>query len=272
MALRKKYPNRRLPYKARTRKTNAARKRTTTGLKKMVRREIARNIENKNTQYLGTSKDIIPSNSPGFDGNIFPVTPHGSYLQINWGNTPSSRVGNKIKIKNLKMGGVIFPLSYNSVSNVTPCPCQVKVWFFYDKTDGTAIPTPQGSADFLQYGSSSLALQNNLFDHSMPINTDRYRVLTTRTFKVGYSTYLGTGAQPQQGNFSNNDFKLNTKFNINLTKYCIKNLTYRDNVSTPTQRGIYCMFQPIYANGNPMSASTIPVRAEFMLDCTYEDA
>lgn len=241
-------------------------------IKSMIKRELSRNIENKTFQYLGTGHDILPCTSPGFDGQIIPVAPSATYLQIQQGLGQGSRIGNKIKIKNLKMDGVLFPLGYNAVSNLTPAPIQVKMWVFYDKEEPNALPTPQGSADFLQFGSSALALQNELFDHTMPVNLDRYRVLTTRTYKLGYASYGGTGAQPQQGNFANNDFKLNCRVRVNLTKYAIKTVLFRDNNSNPTTRGLYVMFEPVYANGNPIGSTQIPARFEYMLTVDYEDA
>lgn len=273
MAPRKKYPRRRVPYKARTRKTNLTRKKSSSALKTMVRREIARNIENKTFQYLGTGLDILPSTSVSFDSNIIPCYPAAGYLAINQGAGQGQRSSNLIKIKKLKIDGIIFALGYNSVSNLTPCPTQIKVWFFYDKEEPNAVPAPAAAADFFQFGSTAIGFQNELFDHTMPVNTDRYRVLTTRTFKVGYSGYTGgTGAQANQGYFSNNDFKMNARLKVDLTKYCVKRCNFRDNNTTPTTRGIYMMAQACYSNGNPITAGTIPAKMEYMLSVEYEDA
>lgn len=272
VARKRNYPRRRVAAKTRTRKTAPRRKKSTYGIKKMVRSEIARNIENKTFQFLGTSHDILPSTSPGFDANIIPCYPAPGYLAINNATGQGNRVGNSIKIKNLSIKGTVFSRPYNSVSNPTPSPVQIKFWFFYDKTAPSSVPTPATSADFFQFGNSALGFQNEFFDHKMPINTDRYRVLTTRTVKVGYSSYTGTGAQPQSGNFNNNDFRLNANLSVNLTKHCIKNCKFRDNNALPTSRGIYMVCQPIYADGSAMASSTIPARMEYMMSVVYEDA
>jgi len=272
VARKRNYPRRRVAYKSRTRKTNSSRKKSTVGLKKMVRTEIARNVENKTFQYLGTSYDILPSTSAGFDANIIPCYPAPSYLAITSGTGQGNRIGNSIKIKNLAIKGVLFPRPYNATSNPTPSPVQIKFWFFYDKTQPNAVPTPATSADFFQFGNTSIGFQNEFFDHKMPINTDKYRVLTTRTVKVGYSSYSGTGAQPQSGNFNNNDFRLNANLSVNLTKFCIKHCKFRDTNTLPTSRGIYMMAQPIYADGSAMGLNTIPAKMEYMMSVTYEDA
>jgi len=276
MVNRKNYPKRRVPYKTRARKTTAARKTKSITIKKMVRREIARNIENKTVQYLGDGYTIIPvSNAAGFDANIIPCYPASGYLQINQGVGQGERCANHVKIKNLKIEGIVYPRGYSASNNTTPTPTQIKFYFFYDREEPQAIPSPQISADILQFGNSVLPFQNNLFDHSMPINKDRYRVLTTRTVKVGYSEYGGSGATgsiPLQGNLTNNDFKLNAKLSVNLTKYCVKNCNFRDNSSTPTTRGIYMMAVPEWANGLPIPSTQIPCSMDYMMTCSYEDA
>jgi len=254
------------------RKSYARKGRSVASVKSIVAKMLSKNIEKKCFQFLGTGHDILPSSSPGFDSQIIPVSPAASYLAINQGLGQGGRIGNKITIKKLTMDGVLFPLGYNAVSNLTPAPLQVKLWVFYDKEEPNAVPSPMLAADILQFGSSSIAFQNELFDHTMPINLDRYRVLTTRTYKLGYASYGGTGAQPQQGNFANNDFKLNCRVKLDLTKYAIKRCVYRDNSSTPTTRGLYAMFQPVYANGNPILATQIPARFEYMLNVEYQDA
>lgn len=272
MAPRKKYPARRVPYKARTRKSNIARKKTATGLKKLVRNEIARSVENKTFQYLGTSYDILPSNSPGFDANIIPCYCAPSYLAISQGTGQGNRIGNSIKIKKLKVSGILFPRPYSSTVNPTPAPVQIKFWFFYNKEQPNSVPTPATSADFFQFGSTAIGFQNEFFDHTMPINTDKYRVLTTRTVKLGYASYNGTGSAPNQGGFSNNDFRLNAKLDVDLTKYCVKNCKFRDNNTLPTTRGIYMMAQPIFADGSAMASTVISSRMEYMMSVVYEDA
>jgi len=273
MAFRRKTYKKRATKKRTYKRKSYAKK---TSMKKMVKREIARNIENKTFQVFNDSHDILPSNSGGFDSQIIPVTPFGgAYLTITQGTGQGQRIGNRIKIKKLKFKAIIYPVGYNATTNPTPAPCQIKLWFFYDKEETQSIPTPQGSADFLQYGNTSLGFGNRLFDHLAPENTDRYRVLCTRTVKIGYAEYGGTGATgslPLQGNQTNNDFKLNATVSVDLTKYCVKNVVFRDTSATPSTRGIFMMAQPVYANGNAIAAATIPARMNWLQEIDYEDA
>lgn len=237
-----------------------------------IKRAIAKNVENKQVTYLGTGMDIMASNNSSFDLNIIPCYPSAGFLVIPQGTGQGNRIGNRIKIKNLSIKGVVFPLQYNAVTNPTPAPVHIKFWFFYDKEEPQTVPTPVASGDFFQSGSTTIGFQNELFDHYMPVNLDRYRLLTTRIMKIGYASYTGTGALPQQGNLANNDYSLNCSLLVNLTKHCVKNCVFRDTASTPTTRGIYMMAQAVYANGAPIAVGTVPARLEYIMQCDYEDA
>lgn len=273
MAFRRKTYKRKAYAKKRTYKRKSyARK---TSVKKMVKREIARNVENKNFTDFTQSWDIVPSTSPGFDSQIFPVSPATSFLTIPQGTGQGQRVGNKIKIKKLKFSGVIYPMPYNATTNLTPAPVQIKMWLFYDKEEPQTIPTVRANNDFMQFGDSSISMQNILFDLYTPENKDRYKVLKTKMFKLGYAQYGGTGATgslPLQGNLSNNDFKLNCNFSIDLMPYIVKDVNFRDTATNPTTRGLFCMFQPVYANGSTIASNQVPARTDFMMNMEYEDA
>lgn len=273
---RKTYKKRSSSKKRTYKRKSYATKRKMTSVKKMVKREISRNIEDKKFQVFNDAHDIVPSNSAGFDSQIIPVTPFSSaFLTITQGTGQGQRIGNRIKIKKLKFSAIVYPLAYNATTNPTPAPCQIKFWFFYDKEEPQTVPTPTASGDFLQYGNTSIGFGNRLFDHLAPVNEDRYRVLCTRTVKVGYAEYGGTGATgslPTQGNLANNDFKLNAKVVVDLTPYCVKNVVFRDTSATPTTRGIFMMAEPVYANGAALAAAAIPCRMNWLQEVNYEDA
>ena len=106
-----------------------------------------------------------------------------------------------------------------------------------------------------------------------PVNTDRYKVLATKTFKLGYSYYAGSnGALPNSGNFSNNDFKLNANFSFDLTKHYPKNVVFDDATTVPSTRGLFCMIQYVAANGGALPTTNYSVGSQWMLDYHYEDA
>lgn len=265
--------------KKRTTKRRFAKKRSMKrtkrpALKKMIRREIARNAENKTQQkYVYANTLYTPGTGSSFANfNVIPVGLGPSSIILSQGTGQGQRIGNVVTTKKLTFKGTIVPLGYDAVFNAQPLPVCVKMWLFYDKTLPTTLPNPDSTADFFQDGSGVATFHRDLTDLWSPINTDRYRILTTRMFKVGYAGYTGTGALPQQGNFNNNDYKLSANFSMNLTKYYPKRVKYIDGSTLPSTRGLFAMFEPIWANGTQTPVGQRTCNLQYMLDYQFEDA
>lgn len=237
-------------------------------IKKIVKMEIARAVEDKTTQQYNIGRSIYPPNHTNFPDNTIELG-ICSAMPISQGTGQGARIGNKIKTKKLIFGGTIVPYPYG-VNNTTPTPSQVAVYIFYDRTDPTAIP--QVTTNFFQAGSSTRGFSNDLADLMYPVNTDRYRILAKKTFKLGYSAYTGTGFNIDAQGFTNNDFKLNCNFRFDLTKHYPQQVKFDDNNSTPTTRGLFALFVPMRADGNAYTATTIPMGYQFFQNYVYEDA
>jgi len=243
-------------------------------LKKLIRREIARTVENKTRQYYVDDFVLFGSGSASqLDASIFPVTPASGELQIDQGVGNGARIGNRITTKRLMLRGTMVPLPFSGGVNTTPSPIQIKMWLFYDRRLPTNVPTPAGLADFFQNNNAAAGFSNDLVDLWSPVNTDNYRVLATRMFKLGNSAYQATAGGSVNAQYgANNDFKLNCNFSINCTKMVPKITKFDDNLSDPTSRGLYCMCQVVRADGNPITAGQTMARMSYMLEYTYEDA
>lgn len=245
-----------------------------TPMKKMIRREIARNVENKTVQMFDFSRQLRNQLDSEFDAkNVIALGPDPSSILISQGTGQGGRIGNRIRTKKLMFSGVLNPNPYDQFYNAYPQPTHVKMFFFYDKTDPNALPQPATANDFFQNGNSARGFQGDVSDCVMPVNADRYRVLTTRRFKLGCAQYSGSGANANLGNFANNDFKLNCEFKIDLTKYYPKDVRFPDNSSLPTTRGLYCMIvfgtaDGLVHGGDYSRAVTI----QYVQDYHYEDA
>lgn len=256
-----------------TRKKPYRKSASVVSVKKIVKKAIAASVENKTKQYLNTSSILYSSNDASLlDTSIIPVTPYSTYLSIDQGVGNGSRIGNVVTTKKLMFKGTIVPTPYDSIFNTLPVPMQIKMWIFYDKTNPTSIPTPAISADFFQFNNAAAGFKNDLVDLWAPINTDKYRVVASRTFKVGYAQASGTGSSAANQGFSNNDFKYNANFSLNLTKFCNKRVKFNDNQVNPTSRGLFCLFQVISANGAPIGGGQRLANVQYMLDYVYEDA
>lgn len=270
MAFRKKSYKRRAPKRRVHKRKSYAKK---TSIKRVVKAVIHRAAETKNIQRYNLGMNIYPANSASFLGSIIELGP-GSTMLITQGAGQGSRIGNRIETVSHTFKGTLTPNPYNATTNPDPRPLQVKMWIFYDKTDPTAVPNPVGNP-FFQDGSSVVGFANDLVDHWRPINTDRYRILAQRTFKLGYSQYAGTAAtvanQGANQAYSNNDFKMNCPFSINLTKHQIKQIRFNDANNEPMTRRMFAMFQPVEASGTQMAATHNPCGVQFMEDYRYKD-
>lgn len=242
-------------------------------VKSIVKRAIARQIENKGRQYFNTGVNIIPTGDlSAFDGGIFPLHPYTGFVQIDQGTGQGARIGNSLTTKKVIFKGTLIPAAYNATTNPYPTPLQVKMYLFYDKRFPTYIPTPATNEDFFQYNNTSTGFSNDLVDLWRPVNLDSYRVLYTRTFKLGHASVEGQGSLPGNQYNANNDFKMNCNFSVDITKYLIKTVKFDDNNSNTSTRGLFCMFVPVYATGIPINPLYRPAQVQWMVDYNYEDA
>lgn len=246
-------------------------------VKLMVKREVARNVENKSTDTVITAQTIYPvGDTANFDANnVFWVSPGDIFGASTWyieqGTGAGMRVGNQVKVKKLTFKGVLTPLAYDATTNTNPQPREVKMWFFYQRNSPSVLPS-NPRTDFFQSGSSTSGLNDDLSDIVAPVNTDKYVVVATRTFKVGYQQFATTGSSPAYGNFTNNDFKLNCKFSVDLTKHIPKIMKWSDNDNSPMTRGLFCMVEDVAANGGATGTTQRLTGMQYWRSMVYEDA
>lgn len=248
----------------------------TPALKKIIRREIARNVENKTIQMFDFGRVLRQDNDGNFDStNVFPLGPDPGSILINQGTGQGGRIGNRIRTKKLTLKGVFTPMPYDQFYNASPQPQQVKIVIFYDKTDANAMPAPATAADFFQNGNSARGFNGDITDMVMPVNADRYRVLLTKRFKLGWSQQPtgSSGSNPNMGQYSNNDYKMSCEFSLDLTKHYPKDVRFPDNSSLPTSRGLYCMVLVAPGDGAIAGGSISRcVNMQYCQDYHYEDA
>lgn len=266
------YKKRRTFKKKRTFKKRSAPKKR--ALRRVIRKVIARESETKTKQQFVANKLLYPTNHVMFPDNCIPLGPNSSYLGITQGTGQGNRVGNKITTTKLLLKGVIEPSPWASGTNDNPRPMRMKMVIFYDREDPNALPVP--GSTFFQDGSSTTGFTNTLMDFIKPFNTDRYRIMKQQTFKLGYAAYTGTAtvvsSQGANQAYTNNDFKLNCDFTMDLTKYYPKEVKFNDNLSDPMTRGLYCLWYFVAADGSPMPSTYQPADVSFMQTYQYKDA
>jgi len=243
-------------------------------IKTYVKSEISRTIENKSRQFFQNTYALLYSSNSAalLDGSIIPLTPFAGVLQIDQGVGSGGRVGNQVKVKKLMFKGTIIPGQYDAILNTLPQPLQIKLWLFYDKRDPTLKPTPSAQNNFFQFNDSNVGFSNTLADLWKPVNTDIYRILGTKVFKLGNAINTSAGSQTVVSGWSNNDFQYNCNFSIDCTDMIVKNIKFNDNNSNPTTRGLFALFECVYANGGSIGSGQRVASIQYMIDMIYEDA
>jgi len=239
-------------------------------VKQYVKRTLHAAIENKCVQVNQSTSFGTVNESPEF--NAFPMCPLATYWNINQGVGQGNRVGNVIKIRKVRLNYILRPNPYEPTFNVVTKPLEIQLLLGYVKNTPSFVPVPGDIQQIFQAGSATTAPIGTTRDIISVINKDYWVIKKRWTHKIGYASNTGSNPQAAPQFFANNDFKLNTNINIDLTKYVPKTYTFRDNNSTPTTRGLYMMFQPVYANGNAMASTQVVARFSYMLSVDYEDA
>lgn len=226
-------------------------------IKSYVQKALGKAIENKVPAPLSsTDALLVPITNTVSWGTLIPLA---NVFNVTQGVGQGQRVGDKIRPKRWNFRGFIHNNGSASI------PYVVKMFIFklkltYEDPTG---PAYSGPVDFYQNGSTSQGPVNNYQDIMRTVNTDKYQIYTTRTFKVGAA---GVGG-------GNNDFKAVCPFNINLLKYQDHRLTYNDSVTnTPQNAGLYACFAIANFDGTSGVPGTNAPQLSYDVNAEYEDA
>jgi len=183
------------------------------------------------------------------------------------------RIGNRITTKRLLLRYTLNNSGFNATTNTLPFPQIVRLFFFKIKGNTTAPPAlgdlVGANAQFFDAGTLAGAFTGTLPDLNQVMNNDAYTYLTHRTHKLGYAENT---QQPSvnHSNGANNDFKISVVSQIDLTKYCPKQIRYDDlgDCLTPP---IWCVIQTLNANGTLLATSQLPIQMNCQLEYRYND-
>lgn len=236
-----------------------------------VRNLISRKIEDK-VRIWSISRQLSSTSNAPDANNVMALSPYSAQLQIDQGVGQGARVGNRIKIKKSILRIMLTPQQYSASANPAPRPQIVRMVLFYDRLNTTVTPTPFANADFFDNNNSVGGFAGNTTDLVRMFNTDRYRILKVKTFKLGFANYAGTSANADAQTFANNDYKLNIVKRYDITKHLVKNVLYIDNNSNPSSRGLWLMFYTMPANTSTFGSTDFPLLLSGQVETHYEDA
>nr|UOF82259.1 capsid protein [Cressdnaviricota sp.] len=269
---RKRVYRKRAPRKLIRRKRAVGKRRSSVSatVKKYVKSQIHKNVENKvmNVAVAGAFGNILQSPTM----NVFPMTPYTGYLVISQGVTANARLGNQVTTRRVMLNYCLVPKPYDATTNPLCRPQEVDMFLGYVKATPSTLPNATDFNNLFQVGSTSLGPQGELPDLIADINKDYWHISKRWRHKVGYADVTGTGAAAGSQYYANNDFKFNVVRKLNITKYCPKTLLFNDSANTPTSRGLFFFYQCVSATGAVQPVTTLALDIDYWLTYEYEDA
>jgi len=210
-------------------------------------------------------------NTVGWTSSSIPICPYATGFIIPQGTGQGQRVGNQIRTKKCVVRGIIHPTIFDGTTNPQPLPFQVRMLLFKDKFNRSSQPSAV-SIDLFQNGSTVLPPQNDLVDMLLDPNRDRYQIYHDQILKVGFADYSGSGTLGVFQSFTNNDFALNARFEVDCTKFLPSVITYNDGGSSPMNDTLWMIFLPVAANGSQLSANNSGLTMSWTAEYKYTDA
>lgn len=256
----------------------------------IVKREIARNVENKTTGCINASNSILNCDTD-ISGNItafnyFVFNPVNSgVLTISQGVDSASRIGNQIKLKRYVIKGTIYydPDITYSQSALAP-QTQGYIDLYLGRPLNMDNTITNQLTGLYQNGNMTFTPQGQILDRTYSINKDYYKIYWHKRYKIGMAGFSSVSAN--NGYINNNDYKLNVEFGLDVCKLVCKNkiVKYNDNSNIPQDSLLdsLCLFAvgtfpnydvPITGGGlSPSTTLYFPVRTQVSSYCEYEDA
>lgn len=238
-----------------------------------VKKVIKRDAEHKINEYTGASPLFhYNSSSVNFDTNIVPMSPYTGLVQINQGVTQGTRIGNSVRTVKCMAKIWITARNQDGTFNPTPTPQDVRIMVVKSKANPTVLTNTGGLGNLFQFGGASMAPTGTIYDLLQDVNTDVWTKCYDKVFKIGNSSYTGTAANPGSNYFTNNDYKMNYIFKIDMTKHYAKLVKFNDTGSAPIVPLLQLVVLPCNANG--LSAPTVnvtPLYWGYTLTYSYTD-
>lgn len=257
---------RRRNYRKRGLRKSTGKRTVSKSVKQYVKRAIHRNIENKEIISYAANQSCMAysSGAIGFSLGLIP--------QITSGTGDNARIGNQIRIVRGILRGQVNLLPYNATTNPSPTPVWVKMFLYTPTYTGSQSSFLSSSTDtdrFFRGNNAALPFQANPMDLDFQINESLFRLLATKTFKLGAAT-ASTGGPVTTGGYYDNS-PMCKKFYFNWGKFCKKMIKFNDGTSFSQNKALYLIIQPVYADGSSTGAYS-PVECHYVNTCTYEDA
>lgn len=221
--------------------------------------------------FLFSSANALAS-SYAVTGDLWCLSPHASFCSISQGVGESDRIGNKIKIKNVRLKINMTPYGYDGTNNLAPRPFYVKIWIFSLRYSNQLTDVQSTIFNnFIDSNNSSVGISGGQQDLTGVVNKYNVHLKKVIIRKIGTSNYGGTGANLGQQSFANNDFKIAQFVNMDITKYVKKYVQYNDTSNTPATDLTWAYAETIPFD-NVQAGCTIAGNYNLCIETKYTDS
>lgn len=265
MYARKFYRRRPRKYLRKGKSTRRGRGGVSQRIKKYVKREIHRNIENKEI-FSYSSNQTITTATAGVNMYNIPLI-----VPVSQGTSNTGRIGDAIRVRKGIVSGTVHLKPYDATNNPGPFPMYVKMFLIRDLTvQGQRTGLSAGDTDYFFKGNgANLAPQGNLLDLDLDINKEKFRLLATKTVRLGSSGYTTLGPTGI-GSWLDNS-TITARFSFNWGKYTKKMLKFSEESSYCSNDNVYLMWQAVYADGKESDGYQI-IQTSYVNKMGFEDA
>lgn len=250
--------------------------------RKAVKKVIMSLAEKKEITYTngsgGVNYIVNAVNAATFNANnVFEITPNSTTLICAQGTNQGTRIGNRVRITKAELKVAFFPAPYDATLNAVPIPQVLNMWFVKVKSLSQlkADVSTVIQSVFFQNGSTAVGMTGDIRDYLYDVNKDVFTLYGKKTYKLGAAVYAGSGgAQVNQYNFANNDFKINHIHTIDLMKHGYPTVCeFNDNSNVAMFNPLFMVFSPNDADGgaNASTTSAAPVTFNYTLNVEYVD-
>lgn len=245
------------------RKKSLAKKRVPKSIKRYVKKAIHRNIENKEMIAYTTNQSLVCT-----QGGV----PLGTNLILapTVGTADHQRIGNCIKLVRGVFEGRINIVPYDAANNPLSTPVLVKMFVVRHMgvTGSQSTLANYAWSTFFRSSGATNGFTNSPLDLFQPINTQVWRVLMTRTYKIGAANATTTGKVGTGGYFDNSPMSVGFKFNY--AKYCRKVLKFSEEDAYCKNDNLIAIWQCVMADGSSTTLS--PAEVHYCNTFVFEDA
>jgi len=244
-------------------------------VKRYVSTIVSRNVETKVADQITADNVAVLPYGMQTTHTFTTLNLNQIFQGVTQGTGKGQRIGDEIKVKDLKFQGFInWDSSKLNDELYSHIPMYVKMFVFrrQNSLDNPATwtgPDGVGETTILMDGNNATFPINRLTDFNTKFNRDTYRIFKTKTFKLGPSA---VGSTPTASGQWNNDFKFSQRFSIDLSKH-VNLVKYSEGQNYQQNCAFYVGFM-IAAGNNSTITNTAkpPIEIHYNVNMTYEDA